>query len=284
MSIDFALLGPHGFDVHFHEMWVGAPGTPERHSVPIPNKIKGVRLPFTPAEWCQIAMRDGDSYIGGCCGTSGAMQDIICATFRESGWIEAEDMQRLADLAEGHGGYEWWFKPLAQESFDKAASKWPAIPVWTKMGFVWHAVREKLSFDDKPEADYMIGRQDLSDQQVFAAVQGAMHIFRYEDLFNKDKGSPDQEAANKALVVARLLPAVRRLLTILKGRHKPFKGFAVVSAEHPDEIAQNGYGLAIYGSASRCDEMIRRWTKEDRDLELKARPIQIDETGGVQFG
>jgi len=59
-------------------------GARAEHNV---NLFRNILLPFTAQEWCSICMREGEDYLGGCCGNMSAMQDIIQEVFRNSGFI-----------------------------------------------------------------------------------------------------------------------------------------------------------------------------------------------------
>ena len=74
-----------------------APDQPHNR-VPHPIDIfTAFKPPFTADEWLAIAQRDGDQYIGGCCGQSGAIQDVVCGWFRDGGQVK---IRELADKAE----------------------------------------------------------------------------------------------------------------------------------------------------------------------------------------
>jgi hypothetical protein len=73
-DIDLTKLLKTGVTISYEGIWDGKGA--DRHSEPDPSRVRSVYLGLTPADWCSIAMHEGDAYIGGCCGTASAMQDI----------------------------------------------------------------------------------------------------------------------------------------------------------------------------------------------------------------
>jgi len=110
------------------------------------NVINSVFIPLAAEEWCSIAMNDGDNYLGGCCGTMSAIQDIISGAFRfGSGHIKTKDLVELAGLALTHDPFtkHVGFEPVSLD--DKAAEfkdNWKNYSPWDKIACLWQIVRE----------------------------------------------------------------------------------------------------------------------------------------------
>src|ERR1700761_806551 len=60
--------------------------------------FKAVKLPITAHEWMALCRNDGKFYIGGCCSSSAAIQDIVDSECRfGEGFM---DCRKLAEIAE----------------------------------------------------------------------------------------------------------------------------------------------------------------------------------------
>ena len=59
------------------------------------KEIQSIEIPLTDEEWCSLCMRDGQRYMGECCGQTGQVQDILNDLFRESGIVDANAARGL---------------------------------------------------------------------------------------------------------------------------------------------------------------------------------------------
>src|ERR1035437_7587895 len=109
------LLRGVGVIVTHDEKWVGEVGK-GRHPEPLLGTILATYLPLSPAEWCSLAMREGENYVGGCCGNMSALQDVINGVFRDSGTVNSATLLSIAELALDHDVFEE-FSPLSDEEF-----------------------------------------------------------------------------------------------------------------------------------------------------------------------
>jgi hypothetical protein len=112
--------------------------------------IHSLQLPFTANEWLRLCMRDGDAYIGSCCGQAGQMQDILNHIFRDSGWVEPDTFRELIEACIAHDGADHWMigKLLesTQEMLDGAAlDKVDVENPWDKLVLLWNLSKDLLS-------------------------------------------------------------------------------------------------------------------------------------------
>jgi len=117
-----------GVEYHCEEEWVSdtEDGKPPRHPVDL-KYFRSVQLPLTPEEWCSIVMRDGEDNIGGCCGTTSVIQDIMEKCFYDGGWIGGHEFEEMAGLWIVHGDKEWE-EEATQERLTDAGNRWNEIP------------------------------------------------------------------------------------------------------------------------------------------------------------
>lgn len=248
--------------------------------------VKSVWLPFSPEEWVSIAMRDQPDYMGGCCGTTSVMQDIVCGAFRDEGRLDVRDMKKLAYLAESHpDGFEDDWHTYSDEEFQKAISSWADLRPWAKMGVIVHTVLPKLqptfpADDEKPELDD--DKPEFKEKDCVRLVGDSLQLLRYEDLYAK--APEDQDHANRMLLLSRLIPAMKMLLGMLAREHKPFEGFAIVEQRQPGVVLRNGYGLCLYKTEDEANKIVRREHEKDTGAALlRIRPVRVTVEDGFTF-
>jgi len=117
---NLAALEANGVRIHYEENWVGEVGV-DRHAEPDFSRVRSVYLGLTPKDWCAIGMHEGGSYVGGCGGTSSAIQDHVNSIFREGGWVDADTFFTIGQMAKSHpdGFKDWGFLgTMSQKRFD----------------------------------------------------------------------------------------------------------------------------------------------------------------------
>ncbi len=275
-------LEEKGVEIRHPEIWDGEPGK-DRHSKPDPTRVSSVFLNLTPEDWCRIAMHEGDEYIGGCCGTASAMQDVVNSIFREGGYADADDLYTLGEYAKHHkDGFESWWKKLSQKDFDARCEKWDTLRAWDKIELCWHAVRDKI----KPHSHHIDpivqeNRPDLDERREIDELYGSIHYLRYSNsgLFKPRDDDKGQHAANDLIVFAKLYPSVRKLLAKLEAEQVTWSGFAIVEKKRPDVITHNGYGACVYNTEADAREVIKLWDRDDRsEASERKKPLPEDRT------
>lgn len=90
------------------------------------KEIRAIQLPLTDTEWCSLCMRDREMYMGGCCGQTGQVQDILNAVFRESGWVDANAAESLILVGGSHDGFEILLEK-SEEKLIEAEKGWDEL-------------------------------------------------------------------------------------------------------------------------------------------------------------
>lgn len=294
MTLDLKALEGLPMGITYETVWEGE--YPNRTSRPNLERVSGVYLGLTPSDWCEIAMREGGSYIGGCCGTTSGMQDVVNGIFREGGWANADDMWTLGEYAKAHpdGFKEDFTVRWKQKRFDEQCAKWEKLDPWKKIAIAWQAVRDKV----KPyshNADVFVPdepRPDLDDKRAIDELYGAISfshfsIFRFEAEDDKWK----QRHAEDVLTMAKLLMGAKALIRKLEGNFTQFTGVALVEKDRPDVITHNGHGACVFSEREGAEELMalwRRFAKEDKEKDCLAdkvliRPVKISVQKGIEF-
>jgi hypothetical protein len=298
--LDATKLLEQGVVITHPEVWDGEPGV-DRHSDPDPSRVSCVFLNLSPQDWCQIAMCEGEDYIGGCCGTASAMQDIVNGIFRKGGYADADDLYTLGEYAKNHpDGFEDWGKKLSQEEFD-ARCGWSNLGAWDKITLCWHAVRDKIKPNSHNiEPIIQENRPDLDERREIDELSRAIHYLRYSKsgLF-KPQEDKSQHVANDLLVFAKLYPSTKKLLAKLEADNTTWSGFAIVEKARPEVITHNGYGACLYNQEADAREVIRLWDRDERyekkerekplpkdrlSQRVLVRPVTVSVKGGTVFG
>jgi len=262
-----------GLEIYYEDEWVGEVGV-DRRPIPQLDQVRCIQIPLTPAEWCELCMREGGSYIGGCCGQTGYIQDCFNALFRDSGSADAKALLELAATTGHHEGFELYQEDLDQEAFNKQVEKWDSLGPIDKIGLCYQAVKVKLraSWMEKPRV------ADREDDPIDTLYR-TFSYFQYKDLFSRDENphpsSPSQtgqDHGNMELTLARFVPAYRQIYDLLSKQDKPFEGFAVYS-KSANTILKNGYGLCVYYTRKDAENLIELWTRsENKDEEKEVKP------------
>lgn len=252
--------------------------------------ISRVLLPFTTDEWCAMCMREGPHYIGGCCGNSSAAQDIMNAVFREGGWIEGRELERVAQLVAGHDPSG----PFGDNG--KADLLWKegcaqADP-WKKAAAIWHMVK----LDIQREVPTGPGKHRSELESAIHTLSNGMDYMTYERFMTRQEedGSLDSQGKARRLIeLARVLPALRivhdRIRELDVG---PFLGFALWDKVR-ESVATNRMGLCLYETQAEVDAILTIWRDQEKrytvkkgpsvDEVIQVRPVRITLERGLEF-
>lgn len=293
MTMDLTALSSTRVEVAFEEIWEGEP--PNRTSRPDPSRVRAVYLGLSPKEWCSLAMREGEHYIGGCCGTTSAMQDVINGIFREGGYADGDALFSLGEYARQHpDGFEDTFtKVWPQERFDDTCKRWKALDPWEKIAVSWQAVRDKV----RPYSHRVrVNAGGESPDREIAELYDALSTSRFSAFYAKAKGDPNkQEHGNEIVTRAKLLCGARRLIEVLKEDFTSFEGFAIVLKNDPQVVARNGYGMCLYATEAHARELVATWGKTETPYEksrhggeaatdrVHIRPVRVSVQEGLTF-
>jgi hypothetical protein len=273
-----------GVRMVFESDWIGDP--PDRHAVPNPNLVRSVFLPFTPDDWWELTTRDGDDYIGPCCGTTGAMQDILNSVYRDGGWIDGHELLELGSLAENHeDGFENWGEPLEGDAVIRTLASWMTLDRWGRIGVVYRVLRKKLS---PKKQSLTVRSRGLPEKDAIPVLRNGMTFLSYEDVFRRNKDEDGQQNhANRILLIARILPAMRTIFDSFKN-YQPFEGFALVYKETPDAVLDNRLGACVYKTSDDAQKVLDSSrdisNMEGEDLpSILIRPVRITVEEGLTF-
>lgn len=268
----------------------GKRGTEERHRFDVPI-IRNVRLPFSAEEWCSLCMSEGEHYIGPCCGTTSAAQDVLNYAFRfGGGWMDTGKYAEMADLLANHdpisGPFSFDKRPRSvPKAVAQASSEWASMGPWSKMAIIWHVVREFADVNP-PRAAFPKRQSDLD--AALHVAEASLRTLSYERLFGSFENArprTSQDKAKRAFGLAKLIPAIR----IIQGKiaelyEGPVDGYALIDKEEgPESITSNGLGLCVYATREEVDEVLEIWRAQEKEYEeRRKRTKPVDERIGVR--
>ncbi len=273
----------------------------QEHKLPL---FKSVKIPFTPAEWCATTMREGDHYLGGCCGNLSAVQDDWCGVHRDGGWIQTETLSGLAEgLLGTHDGFETWKEKPDEAVVLAKVDDFDNLSPWDKVELVWHLVREHYT-PKVPEATWM---KDPAKRSIRTLAQTFHRLdthLLFRDLekgdvevsnYTRQKGS--QRKARQLELLYRLIPSLNELQNNIRSLNPgQFEGWALWDNE-ANAVARNGFGECFYEHREDVDELFNLWRKSDSehtgerygrrqkpiDEMLSIRQVRITVEEGVVF-
>lgn len=267
----FAELKKLGMKVTHDYDYVG--DHPNRRRVEKEDKITDVTIPLTPEEWASLCMRDGADYIGGCCGQTSAIQDILNGVFRDSGSMDGKTLYEFISAASHHEGFEDLQEP-DEEKLLKKVKKWDKLRPMDKLVLAVKSVAWKMvqSWLDVPKGRKNKKKRNTEDDNVIDALYGAASYLRYKDLYSDDDPikktvkKSGQSHGNLSLRLARAIPAAKSFIDVAtRLMEEPFKGVAIVD---PDgEILTNGFGYCLYYTEEEAQKVIDLWKKSNDEVK-----------------
>jgi hypothetical protein len=260
------------------------------------NIFKTVNLfgPLTPEDWCCLCMREGAAYIGGCCGNTSAIQDIINGWFRfDACYVKITEIAEVAQAMEEHDDDKGWSelsKTTLKESVEWAKDNWCTLNPWEKIKIIWHVVKDHYS----PDVPTGYGN-NLSELDKAVNVVGNTCQMIAWDRIVGDDFTGGQKDSNKVAMLARMLPALKMLWNSIEDiAPEPFEGFALYDLE-ANSICVNRMGLCVYATMNEVQRIIGLWTEQEGEYELghdnrksinervKVRPVRITIKDGIKF-
>jgi hypothetical protein len=217
--------------------------------------ITEVWLPLTFVEWGHLCMRDGEYYLGGCCGNLSSAQDILNAVFRDSGMIKSYLFRALVDLTLGHEG----FGDLKDESLRELESleKFEGEHPFRKIAAVWQVVKNELAADYSN--DYPHENPITEEHQAAFDLSNNLSTISWGRFFGDDKCDA-QRSRSRTVARAKVLASMKTLYAFLQGKEEPLPGYGIRSRE-TKECARNGFGLCLYESREKAQETLDLWAR-----------------------
>ncbi len=272
------------------------------------GKIVNICLPLSPENWCAIAMREGDSYVGGCCGNTSAIQDDVNSIFREGGWIRANDFREFVEQCSTHEGFEGfedfgdpetWTKVIAMgeeerkkhpelETFDPKVFRtmtlpdiakwvknyWPWVDPWKKIELTWHCAKNLLA-EDRRASDMLRPRNPTDVREAVFGLSRSMSVLSWEHLLENGGASLTfQKKATRTKLLYLTWPHLKLLHDKIQDLGwGPVRGFALVE-KATQEVCRNGLGDCVYETPKEAEEVLALWIAEDS--EEKRRRVARD--------
>ncbi|RJR10699.1 hypothetical protein C4588_02795 [Candidatus Parcubacteria bacterium] len=259
------------------------------------DQVESVYIPLMPEEWCALCMRDGDYYVGGCCGQTGLIQDCFNSLFRNSGYAASYELLQLANRCQNHEGFEIFSEPLSQEKFDKyivdwrrsidtaaTTDSWILSPI-IKIGLCYRAVEDKLH---ESRLNVPTRGHDYSDPaDVFYALYHNIEYLNYKDLFSDPNEVNGQKHANIQLRLARLLPAAVKLQEAIAKLNIDFQGYGLFETD-TNKLCGNSYGECLYYTREEAQKILDLWQKSEAKAECRwtIRSVSVSLNDGLLIG
>lgn len=250
--------------------------------------INKITLPFDEIDWCRLCMREGDDYIGGCCGSMAFVQDLMNGVFRDSGDMDSQSLRLIGEAMISHHGVspEW--------SFDKPPTVMPTpeefglLRTWDRLAVIWYIVRGHLQLEE-PTLKRKSENDDGTLRHAIKAVANGAHGLDNHYLFQVIDHDPNparetQKKATMSLTLARLLPALRTVLDrIYELDPGPFEGIAIVDPDN--EVVTNGFGPCVYDKQESAEGDLASMVAHNKRYEdlLNLRPVRVSVAKGIEF-
>lgn len=255
--------------------------------------FESIFIPFTPSEWCRLCMREGDLYIGGCCGNTSRLQDYLNGWFRDGGWIQVKELARFSGAVFSHEGFENWDDNVSLASAYKTVSKnWAKADPLDKLAFIWKTVKDHYS----PERPIITHEKRRNDPYTYMSdlVRG-LESLSWSRLFSDDKDNSDQKKSNTLIKLSRVIPPLKLLSDNIQSLNVgPIVGFAIVSKVSPEVVATNSLGYCIYGTVDEVRNIFSLWDKSDEQFkesnkvpartEYSVRKVKVSCESGIELG
>lgn len=255
-----------------------------------------IKPPFTAEDWINLCSNEGRHYLGGCCGTLSALQDMLEGWFRfDMDYLNTQKIEEVEERLISHGDGEWWTKEGDLEDiFIEAKVSWDTLPPLEKLAYVWAIIKGHHNTEALPRSP----RKDYDKfQSDIHLVNNLAQNISWSHLFCNPEDRDAQWSANQQLAMARMLPAIKGVYDKLHSITDTFEGYALIDLEREgdDNICDNGKGACIYGSLKEVWDLLDSQQEyydeyEERDKNSKrleeryaARAVTISLENGMVF-
>ena len=227
------------------------------------GKIERLELPLTKADWWELCTREGDEYVGGCCGNMSHVQDHLNEVFREGGWVRGSTFREIMLALEEHGNFEDIMKTFAElgtedpaELLKRSKEHWLHLGPLNRLFLTWELVKSDLNKERVAVAN-VPNRPEIEDAVHLLAR--ATYSLSWDFLITDSLQTTAQKALMYRNVVRRLGPALGVLYRNLKGLEPETidPAFAICKRGTHD-IMENSRGLMVYDTREEAET----WVKE----------------------
>jgi hypothetical protein len=251
-----------------------------------PGKISKVKLPFTPEQWVDLLNCEGD-LLPSCCADISGVRDILIASMRYGGELDANELRRISFLLRNH--------------HDKWEDGHPCAQII--------AIHKRLGKMLERQTRWAVVARDLTDPKECLDMLGSCSRYFFYSIFDEGAQRPplrdkyrDEKTFREALVrhermamihyvkqgllFAKLAPIIRTLADKLPTLFSDFKGYAI--ANKSGFIPELMGTPAIYQKKSNARAAWNLFLQEVKNGEdvlknYEIRPIRITLEDGIIF-
>jgi hypothetical protein len=288
-----------------------------RYCVDLPDTVASVSLPFTAREWCAICMSEASCpeehyesiYIGGCCGNTGLVQDIVNSAFRSGGLLSADELQTAGSMLRGHDGWEYFsgefdvFEALQPERWEptplyngyRDTSTLPArLDPWEKICVIHAALEPLLALERDEQPKERPVHPEVEAERpgtaVMSRLENSLRRTSWGDMLapslkqlaeadpatehgQRQLDEASSHRLSRRLAFMRLLQPTRDLNALLDemvATEEPIDGFAIVR-RGSDEVLTSNRGLCVYGDRAAAERVLELWGRVETVDSSRAR-------------
>lgn len=245
------------------------------------TKIREVLLPLSDAQWIQLCTNEGEYYVGGCCGTSSAIQDEVSGAFRfDSGWFSSRKLTDIAEMwiSHGEGGNAPNFDEMVP--VEDVEANWASYDPWQRLAAIWHLVKDDLqtSSMDMPYAPKSRKEDRDPIELAFYALDRGLSYANMHLMFDN---TPQFERVKEyRMTLYRLFPHLKVLNDAFQRFSEPLAAFGIYDAE--GKLLRNRKGDCVYETREEAQEMIDYTLKYEPEFKASIAPVTISLQNGIE--
>lgn len=292
------ILDNIGAGYNIETEWRGSGKKRKQYKLPL---FISIGIPLTPEEWFELCSREGNHYIGGCCGAASEIQDHLNGWFRDGGWVDCKKLELVATAWGNHeGGEEFKKKPkinIIEEMADRFHSTkqcWPELKQndpWGKILICWYIIQGFYT-KKTPEFQRAHKRKSAAENSISDIYRLSMGL-SFLTMFQDDEHSA-QYIGNKVEYFAQIYPPLKKAVDLIESQIEDFNGYCLFDTQ-ADEIAMNGLGYCIFATKKDAQAILKQWVKEDSRRKnrrkdetptsnrIKIRKLKISPKTDIQF-
>jgi hypothetical protein len=252
--------------------WIGTAGV-DRQKRSLPGTIARLQLPLSAEQWCQLAQREGQAYVGGCCSAMSELQDLINQAFRNSGWIDNHDLLDLGLLARDHDGFEQFALPVADVLAIEINDPWDRLAQVVALA---EPMLQPRSLPHKAGDD---------ERDAIMLLRESVNALSWHELFTTpdDPDRHDQWQAQGMLLRAKLVPALTAVYQRLQHCDDHWQGFALIA---DGQVLTTVGGLCLYSSIGAAEQTLEYWRRAQPEVAALAQLVSAELTiaDGLSLG
>lgn len=238
------------------------------------TKVGEALIDWTPEQWVQVITEKGP-WLPACCDACALTRDDVVTALFQDGWMPAQTLREIVSRLRAHEGLERYFTPGAEIM---AGDPFPRLVE------IWDAVKDKVP-PPSPIPLIDLANGSLPDLQgALETVAGASHFLHIEEVFSHLLADDLQDRAHRNLQVARLVPALRTLLSRAGELGLlPMEACALAKTGTSQLVGRDGFPLLFPPEATAriLKALAVRAPAEAAGLEV--RGVRVSATDGLTF-